>query len=170
MNDKVNTSSKVPLLSNAAAGAITGFLTLLISSWGGHLPYFEGDFSSIKSWLLMLLPSLAMLLAHGIKSIGFKWSLGSVNRQLLSINKAREKEINKNIKKYNGVLSVAHIDKYKDDLAQVLQDRHDILANKFREKVKERNLVQERYTDHQERPVNENEELQELLKPNPENN
>ncbi|EPT9139216.1 hypothetical protein ACVTKY_003239 [Klebsiella michiganensis] len=80
---------KVPLISNAVASGLTGAATLIIASWDGHLPFINSDLSSLKPWILVVLPCFAMFLSHWIKTLGFKWSLGSVNRQLLSINKRK---------------------------------------------------------------------------------
>ncbi|MEY6764115.1 hypothetical protein AB9B48_20960, partial [Kluyvera ascorbata] len=91
---------KVPLISNVAASGVTGLLTILVASWDGHFPHIDSDLSVVKPFLLLGLPSMAMFLAHWIKSVGFKWSLGSVNRQLLSINKKKEKNLRRDISKY----------------------------------------------------------------------
>lgn len=154
---------KVPLLSNVAAGSVTGLLTLTIASWDGHLGFLTSDLSSIKPFLLLALPSIAMCLAHGIKSIGFKWSLGSVNRQLLSINKKKEKQYRKDIEKYAGIISDEKINDFRRQLEQVLQDRHDIISNTYTQKLQERDLTQEKFNAHQNTPVNENVELQAIL-------
>ncbi|EFC7613559.1 TPA: hypothetical protein OC317_000282 [Escherichia coli] len=160
---KLDSYEKVPLISNVAAGGITGFLTLLVSSWDGRFPYIGSDLNTIKPFLLLMLPSCAMFLAHWIKSIGFKWSLGSVNRQLLSINKKKEKELRRDIEKYKNVISNEKIEDFKSQLEQVLQDRHDIISNNYAQKLRERNYTQEKYHEHKQTAANDNIELQSIL-------
>ncbi|EFH2757151.1 hypothetical protein [Escherichia coli] len=154
---------KVPVLSNVAAGAITGLLTLMIASWDGHFWHVQADLSAVKPYLLMALPGSAMGLAHGIKSIGFKWALGSFNRQLLSINKKKEKSLRKDIKKYSGVISNEKILDLSKQLEQVIQDKHDIIANSYQLKIQARDSTQEKYVTHQQTDAYDNPELKNLL-------
>ncbi|ELE9730836.1 hypothetical protein RM407_004545 [Enterobacter kobei] len=160
---KPDSYEKVPLISNVAAGGVTGLLTILVASWDGHIPHIDSDLNAIKPFLLLALPSCAMFLANWIKSIGFKWSLGSVNRQLLSINKKKEKELRRDIEKYKNVISEDKINDFKTQLEQVLQDRHDIISNNYEQKLKERNYTQEKYHEHQQTAANDNTELQGML-------
>ena len=97
--------AKVPLLSNAVASGLTRAATLVIASCDGYLPFINSDLSSLKSLILAALPCFAMFLSHWIKTLGFKWSLGSVNRQLLSSNKRKEKLFKKDIEKYKCIIS-----------------------------------------------------------------
>ncbi|WEA05761.1 hypothetical protein PWF83_19055 [Pantoea dispersa] len=156
-------SGKVPLLSNAAAGGATGIGCILITSWGGHLPYIDGDFSSLKAFLFFILPSLGMYLSYLIKSIGFKWSLGTVNRTLLRLNKKKQKELGKDIKKYKGVFSEEKINDLKKQLEQAVQDKHDIISNDYDHMIERRKAVRENYKAHQDSQPNENSELQAIL-------
>lgn len=163
MADNINTSSKVPLISNVAAVALTGFITVMVSSWDGRIIGLNNDFSLLKGIILLALPGLSMILAHAIKSIGFRWSLGFVNRQLLLINKKRAEQLDTDIKKYAGILPDEVIKGFKDELSDVIKDRHAILANNFEEKIKEKQRVQEKYTTHQETSPHDNDELKEML-------
>ncbi|MBR7331141.1 hypothetical protein G3W23_25120 [Klebsiella pneumoniae] len=104
-----------------------------------------------------------MFLSHWIKTLGFKWSLGSVNRQLLSINKRKEKLLRKDIEKYKGIISEEKIADFRRQLEQVLQDRHDIINNTFMQKLKERNETLEEYNIHRTTQTNDNPELQKIL-------
>ncbi|HIC1917643.1 hypothetical protein OA787_20840 [Citrobacter freundii] len=165
MTDKSTSESyeKVPLLSNVVASGLIGALTLAVASWDGHFSFISADFSSLKPFLLLALPSSAMFLSHWIKSIGFKWSLGSVNRQLLSINKTKIKNLKKDIQEYTGVISDKKIEDFRLQLEQVLQDRHDIISNTYTQKVRERNEALDGYNDHRTTPSNDNPELQNML-------
>ncbi|KXP50099.1 hypothetical protein AUQ19_15790 [Escherichia coli] len=154
---------KVPLISNAVASGLTGAVTLVVASWDGHLSFIDSDLSSLKSWILLALPCLAMFLSHWIKTLGFKWSLGSVNRQLLSINKRKEKLLRKNIEKYKDIISKEKIADFCKQLEQVLQDRHDIISNTYTQKLKERNETLEEYNSHRATQANDNPELQKML-------
>ncbi|HAU4332833.1 TPA: hypothetical protein F6U11_24910 [Citrobacter freundii] len=104
-----------------------------------------------------------MFLSHWIKTLGFKWSLGSVNRQLLSINKRKEKLLRKNIEKYKDIISKEKIADFCKQLEQVLQDRHDIISNTYTQKLKERNETLEEYNSHRATQANDNPELQKML-------
>ncbi|HBV5677390.1 TPA: hypothetical protein MD163_004507 [Klebsiella aerogenes] len=104
-----------------------------------------------------------MFLSHWIKTLGFKWSLGSVNRQLLSINKRKEKLLRKDIEKYRGIISEEKIADFRKQLEQVLQDRHDIISNTYIQKIKERNDTLDEYNSHRATQTNDNPELQKLL-------
>lgn len=154
---------KVPLISNVAASGVTGLLTILVASWDGHFPHIDSDLSVVKPFLLLGLPSMAMFLAHWIKSIGFKWSLGSVNRQLLSINKKKEKNLRRDISKYANYISEEKINDFKHQLEQVLQDRHDIISNTYTQKLKERNDALDEYNEHRKTAPNDNPELQNII-------
>lgn len=154
---------KVPLISNAVASGLTGAATLIIASWDGHLPFINSDLSSLKPWILVVLPCFAMFLSHWIKTLGFKWSLGSVNRQLLSINKRKEKLLKKDLEKYKGIISEEKIADFRKQLEQVLQDRHDIINNTYMQKLKERNETLEEYNTHRTTQTNDNPELQKIL-------
>lgn len=153
----------VPLLSNAAAGGLTGLLAISIASWGGHLPHIESDLSFLKAFIFFILPSLGMYISHAIKSIGFKWSLGSVNRNLLRLNKKKQKELKKDIKSLKDLVSDKKIHDLKMQLEQAVQDRHDIISNNYERLIMQRNSVQERYQSHQETAPTENEELKSIL-------
>lgn len=165
MTDKSTPESyeKVPLVSNVVASGIVGALTLAVASWDGHLSFLSADLSSFKPFVLLALPSCAMFLSHWIKSIGFKWSLGSVNRQLLSINKRKEKNLRKDIGKYKGIIFDEKIKDFRLQLEQVLQDRHDIISNTYTQKLKERNDALEEYNTHRATQANDNPELQKIL-------
>lgn len=165
MTEKTTPDSyeKVPLISNVVASGLTGAFTLAIASWDGHLSFIDSDLSSLKSWILLALPCFAMFLSHWIKTLGFKWSLGSVNRQLLSINKRKEKLLRANIEEYKGIITDAKIEDFRKQLEQVLQDRQDIISNTYTQKLKERNETLEEYNSHRTAQANDNPELQEML-------
>lgn len=165
MTEKTTPDSyeKVPLISNVVASGITGAVTLAIASWDGHLSFIDSDLSLLKSWMLLALPCIAMFLSHWIKTLGFKWSLGSVNRQLLSINKRKEKLLKRNIEKYKGIITEQKIEDFRKQLEQVLQDRNDIISNTYTQKLKERNETLEEYNSHRATQANDNPELQEML-------
>ncbi|HCM3120802.1 TPA: hypothetical protein N3F75_000105 [Klebsiella aerogenes] len=165
MTEKTTPESyeKVPLISNVVASGLTGAFTLTVASWDGHLSFINADLTSVKPWILLALPCFAMFLSHWIKTLGFKWSLGSVNRQLLSINKRKEKLLRKDIEKYCGIISEEKIADFRKQLEQVLQDRHDIISNTYIQKIKERNDTLDEYNSHRATQTNDNPELQKLL-------
>ncbi|MGK9012140.1 hypothetical protein ACRS9C_22985 [Serratia marcescens] len=156
-------SAKIPLFSNAAAGGLTGLVAVSVTAWNGHIPFFETDISALKAVVFFILPSLGMYISHAIKSIGFKWSLGSVNRNLLRLNKTKQKELKKDIKNLDGFVSDSKILDLKAQLEQAVQDRHDIISHNYERLISQRDLMQVRYNAHSETLPTDNEELKEIL-------
>jgi len=159
-----NSSGNVPLLSNVAAGAITGAITIYLTGWDGHLPFVSADFSGLKIFLFGILPSAGMLISHKIKSIGFKWSLGSANRELIRINKNHQEALKKQIKEYDGVISQVKIDDLKKQLEQAIQDYIDIISTDFGNAKDVKKSAQSKYQEHIQKSANDNPELAEMLK------
>lgn len=123
-------TKNIPAISNTAAAAISGGLISLVSAWQGSIPFLgDEDFSSIKAYILPLIPGLGMLVAFGMKTLGFKMTLGRHYRRLSSINEKKLKKTRAALKDKD--LDPKDREKFQKQLAQYLQDDIDIETKQY---------------------------------------